>query len=288
MAKMLINATHSEELRVAVVEGDYLYDLDIEPQDYTKQKKANIYKGRITRIEPSLEAAFVEYGSRRQGFLPFKEIAAEYLSDSSADQAKAGEDDSDRRFSNIKDLIHEGQELIVQIDKEERGTKGAALTTYITLAGCYLVLMVNNPRSGGISRRIEGEQRDELRNILNNLQMPDGMGIIIRTAGVGKDQEDLQWDLNALVNQWNNIENVAKDLTAPTLLHEEGDIIIRSIRDNLRKNIDEIITDDPEVFVKAKNYIEQVKPDYVNRIKLYQDQIPLFNRYNLESQIVTG
>lgn len=279
MERMLINATQSEELRVAIVKDDYLYDLDVERPGQDK-KKANIYKAKITRLEPSLEAAFVEFGSKRQGFLPLKEIAAEYLK-------KIPESQSETK-PTIKDLLREGQELMVQVEKDERGNKGAALTTYITLAGCYLVLMPNNPKAGGISRRIEGDDRDELRDTMNALQVPGDMSVIIRTAGVGKQLEDLQWDLDVLVNQWNAIQSVFQDRAAPFLIHQEGDVVIRSIRDNLRRDNDEIIVDNEEVFIKAKRYIEQVKPDYLNRLKLYQDDIPLFNRYNVESQIETA
>lgn len=278
MERMLINATDPQELRVALVRNDYLYDYDVEQAGYSK-KKGNIYKGRITRKEPSLEAAFVEYGSSRQGFLPFKEIAPEYY------QSKQS---SAEGQINIKDAIYEGQELIIQIDKEERGTKGAALTTFLTLAGCYLVLMPNSPRAGGISRRVEGEDRDELKNILNNLNIPEGMGVITRTAAVGKNLSDLQWDLDVLVNQYRAIQHASFDQRAPFLIHQEGDVIIRSIRDNLRKDINEIIIDSPNCFVKARNYIEQVKPDFLNQVKLYQDSIPLFNRYQIENQIETA
>ncbi len=276
MDKMLINATQAEEIRVALVKGQYLFDLDIERHGQEK-KKANIYKGRVTRVEPSLEAVFVEYGAKRQGFLPLKEIAPDY-------QRDAKRSKPDQKLS-VKDLIKEGQELMVQIEKEERGTKGAALSTYITLAGCYLVLLPNNPNAGGISRRIEGEHREELRDIMRRLQIPEGMGVIVRTAGMGKDLEDLQWDLDVLANQWHAIKDVNAQRPAPFLIHQEGDVIIRSIRDNLRKSIDEIIVDDPEAFIKTKNYIEQVKPDFGSRVKLYQDTIPLFTRYQVESQI---
>ena len=282
MAKMLINARQHEELRVALVEDAYLYDLDIEPPEASRTK-ASIYKGRLTRIEPSLEAGFIEYGANRQGFLPFKEIAQEYYS---AKAAKEGQEQEGKL--NFKELLKEGQEFIVQVDKEERGSKGAALTTYITLAGCYLVLMVNNPGSGGISRRIEGDEREELKNKLQSLSIPEGMGVIIRTAGMGKSLEDLQWDLNALLNQWEAINQVASERPAPFLIHQESDVITRSIRDYLRKDITEILVDDSDVYIKAKNFIEQVKPDYLSRIKLYQDAVPLFNRYQIENQIETA
>lgn len=277
---MLINATN-EEVRVALVKDQSLFDLDIEVPSSVK-KKANIYKGRITRIEPSLEAAFVDYGAKRQGFLPLKEIADEYL----AKLPESKEDDSTK--PTIKELLKEGQELMIQIDKEERGTKGAALTTYITLAGCYLVLMPNNPRSGGISRRIDGDERDELKNIIQQMNVPDGMGLIVRTAGVGKDIEELQLDLEILINQWYAIQNAFGKQPAPFLIHQEGDVIQRSIRDNLRKSISEIIIDDQIAYARAKQYIEQVKPDFLPNLKLYHDTIPLFNRYQIESQIETA
>lgn len=275
MKKMLINATHPEELRVALVEGQKLYDLDIERHGH-EQKKANIYKGRISSIEPSLEAAFVDFGSVRHGFLPFKEVAREYY------PAEAPEKLS------IRDVLKEGQEVIIQVEKEERGNKGAALTTYITLAGSYLVLMPNNPAAGGISRRIAGEDRDELRGVLSQLTIPEGNGVIVRTAGVGKSIDELQWDLNVLLKQWEAIKNAAHDRPAPFLIFQESDIVLRAIRDYLRADIEEIIVENSDVFEKAKNYIEQVKPDFSNRIKHYQDTIPLFNRFQIEQQIETA
>lgn len=276
---MLINAIHAEEVRVALVKDNHLYDLDIECPSEIK-KKGNIYKAVVTRREPSLDAIFVEYGAKRQGFLPLKEISPEYLSrhpDSFGDEKPP-----------ITSLIREGQELLIQVDKEERGSKGAALTTYITLAGCYLVLMPNNPHSGGISRRIEGEDRDELKETLNALQLPDGMGLIIRTAGVGKSQEELQSDLDMLCNQWQAIRHAYKTQLTPCLIHQEGDVIIRSIRDNLRKSINEIIIDDQVSYVKAKQYIEQIKPDFIPHLKLYNNTVPLFSFYQIESQIETA
>lgn len=281
MEKMLINATN-EEVRVALVHGDYLYDLDIEKPSSVK-KKANIYKGRITRLEPSLEAAFVEYGAKRQGFLPLKEISPDYFKPEPA----TPEGEEPKKLT-IKDRLQEGQELMIQIDKEERGTKGAALTTYITLAGCYLVLMPNNPRSGGISRRIDGEERDDLKNCLQQLEVPEGMGLIVRTAGVGKDAEELKLDLEILLNQWAAIKKACEKQPAPFLIHQEGDVIQRAIRDNLRKSITEIIIDEQIAYVKAKQYIDQVKPDFLPNLKLYKDAIPLFNRYQIESQIETA
>lgn len=279
MEKMLINAMQTEEVRVALIKNNHLFDLDIECPGEIK-KKGNIYKAVVTRREPSLDAVFVEYGSKRQGFLPLKEIAPEYLSKNPED------------FGNdkppITTLIREGQELLIQVDKEERGNKGAALTTFITLAGCYLVLMPNNPRSGGISRRIEGDERDELRETLNALTLPEDMGLIIRTAGVGKSQEELQDDLDMLCNQWQSIQNAYNEELAPCLIHQEGDVIIRSIRDNLRKSISEIIIDDQISYIKAKQYIERVKPEFLPNLKLYNNSIPLFNFYQIESQIETA
>jgi ribonuclease E len=279
MEKMLINAMQTEEVRVALIKDNHLFDLDIECPGEVK-KKGNIYKAVVTRREPSLDAIFVEYGSKRQGFLPLKEIAPEYLS-------KNPDDFGDEK-PPITTLIREGQELLIQVDKEERGNKGAALTTFITLAGCYLVLMPNNPRSGGISRRIEGDERDELRETLNALTLPEDMGLIIRTAGVGKSQEELQDDLNMLCNQWQSIKNAYSSEAAPCLIHQEGDVIIRSIRDNLRKSISEIIIDDQISYIKAKQYIERVKPEFLPNLKLYNSSIPLFNFYLIESQIETA
>lgn len=278
MEKMLINATQTEEIRVALVKDNHLYDLDIECPSEIK-KKGNIYKAVVTRREPSLDAVFVEYGSKRQGFLPLKEIAPAYF----AKHVNEGDDKP-----SITTLIREGQELLIQVDKEERGNKGAALTTYITLAGCYLVLMPNSPRSGGISRRIEGDDRDELKETLNSLTLAEDMGIIIRTAGVGKSQEELQMDLDMLYHQWQAIKHAYDVQLAPCLIHQEGDVIIRSIRDNLRKSINEIIIDDQVSYVKAKQYIEQVKPDFLPNLKLYHNTIPLFNFYQIESQIETA
>jgi ribonuclease E len=279
MEKMLINATQSEEVRVALVKDNHLYDLDIECPSEVK-KKGNIYKAIVTRREPSLDAVFVEYGSKRQGFLPLKEIAPEYFNK----RANQSEDAK----PNINALIREGQELLIQVDKEERGNKGAALTTFITLAGCYLVLMPNSPSSGGISRRIEGDDRDELKETLNALELNEDMGLIIRTAGVGKSQDELQGDLDMLCNQWHAIKHAYTTQLAPCLIHQEGDVIIRSIRDNLRKSIGEIIIDDQISYVKAKQYIEQVKPDFLPNLKLYNNTIPLFNFYQIESQIETA
>ena len=272
---MLINATQPEEIRVALVKNNYLYDLDVDCLSEVK-KKGNIYKAIVTRREPSLDAVFVEYGAKRQGFLPLKEISVEYFNKTAASQEEK---------LPITALIKENQELLIQIDKEERGNKGAALTTFITLAGCYLVLLPNNPSSGGISRRIEGDERDELKETLNSLQLPDNMGLIIRTAGMGKNIEELQSDLDMLCNQWQAIKNAYHAQLAPCLIHQEGDVIIRSIRDNLRKSTSEIIIDEHTSYIKAKQYIEQVKPDFLPNLKLYNNVIPLFNYYQIESQI---
>ena len=278
MKRMLINATQPEELRVALVDGQWLYDLDIENRN-REQKKSNIYKGRITRVEPSLEAAFVDYGAERHGFLPLKEISREYFTKNSGD--------SDGRIK-IKDVLKEGTEVIVQIDKEERGNKGAALTTFVSLAGRYLVLMPNNPRAGGISRRIEGEERADLKDALGAIEVPQGMGVIIRTAGVGRSAEELQWDLNYLLQLWDSIDTAAKKDPAPNFLFQESNVIIRAIRDYLRQDIGEIFVDNKEAFDLAAGFIQQVMPNYSSKVKLYQDDIPLFNRYQIESQIETA
>ena len=274
MKRMLINATQAEELRVALVEGQKLFDLDIETPS-REQKKANIYKGRITRIEPSLDACFVEYGGERNGFLPLKEVSREYF--------KPGADLGGKL--NIAELLREGQEIVVQVEKEERGTKGAALTTFISLAGRYLVLMPNNPRAGGVSRRIEGEERDEMREIMRNLEVPDGMGMIVRTAGMGRTSEELQWDLGYLLQLWRAIEQAAGERQAPFLIYQESNIIIRALRDYLRADINEIMVDDPAVYEQAREFMAAVMPNNIGRLKLYQDAIPLFTRYQIESQI---
>ncbi|MDP5291832.1 ribonuclease E [Oceanimonas sp. CHS3-5] len=274
MKRMLINATQEEELRVALVDGQRLYDLDIESPGH-EQKKANIYKGKITRVEPSLEAAFVDYGAERHGFLPLKEIARNYFPAGYTYQGRP----------NIKEVVKEGQEVIVQIDKEERGNKGAALTTFISLAGSYLVLMPNNPRAGGISRRIEGDERTELKEALSRLKLPDGMGLIVRTAGVGKSGEELEWDLNVLKTHWTAIQEAADSRPAPFLIHQESNVIVRAIRDYLRRDIGEILIDNPTVFERAKQHIQLVRPDFVNRIKLYEGDVPMFSHYQIESQI---
>lgn len=278
MKRMLINATQPEELRVALVDGQWLYDLDIENRN-REQKKSNIYKGRITRVEPSLEAAFVDYGAERHGFLPLKEIGREYFTKNSGD--------IDGRIK-IKDVLKEGTEVIVQIDKEERGNKGAALTTFISLPGRYLVLMPNNPRAGGISRRIEGEDRAELKDALGAVEVPAGMGVIIRTAGVGRSAEELQWDLDYLLKLWASIDSAAKTTPAPAFLFQESNVIIRAIRDYLRQDVGEVIVDNKEAYDLVAGFILQVMPNYRSKIKLYQDDIPLFNRYQIESQIETA
>lgn len=274
MKRMLINATQKEELRVALVDGQRLFDLDIESPGH-EQKKANIYKGKITRVEPSLEAAFVDYGAERHGFLPLKEISREYFPQGYVFQGRP----------NIKDIIQEGQEVIVQVAKEERGNKGAALTTFISLAGSYLVLMPNNPRAGGISRRIEGDERLELKEALDCLDVPDDVGLIVRTAGVGKSPEELQWDLKVLLHHWDAIKKAADSRPAPFLIHQESDVIVRAIRDYLRRDIGEILIDNKKVFEKAKNHIRLVRPDFINRVRLYEGEVPLFSHYQIESQI---
>ncbi|MGY0250840.1 ribonuclease E, partial [Klebsiella michiganensis] len=273
--RMLINATQQEELRVALVDGQRLYDLDIESPGH-EQKKANIYKGKITRIEPSLEAAFVDYGAERHGFLPLKEIAREYFPANYNSHGRP----------NIKDVLREGQEVIVQIDKEERGNKGAALTTFISLAGSYLVLMPNNPRAGGISRRIEGDDRTELKEALASLELPDGMGLIVRTAGVGKSAEALQWDLSFRLKHWEAIQKAADSRPAPFLIHQESNVIVRAFRDYLRQDIGEILIDNPKVLELARQHIAALgRPDFSSKIKLYTGEIPLFSHYQIESQI---
>jgi ribonuclease E len=275
MKRMLINATQQEELRVALVDGQRLYDLDIESPGH-EQKKANIYKGKITRIEPSLEAAFVDYGAERHGFLPLKEIAREYFPSNYSSHGRP----------NIKDVLREGQEVIVQVDKEERGNKGAALTTFISLAGSYLVLMPNNPRAGGISRRIEGDDRTELKEALSSLQLPDGMGLIVRTAGVGKSADALQWDLSFRLKHWEAIKKAAEGRPAPFLIHQESNVIVRAFRDYLRPDIGEILIDNPKVLDLAKEHIAALgRPDFSSKIKLYSGEIPLFSHYQIESQI---
>lgn len=271
---MLINAMQLEEMRVALVDGQKLYDLDIESPGH-EQKKANIYKGKITRVEPSLEAAFVDYGAERHGFLPIKEIARGYFPEGYIYKGRP----------SIKDAVKEGQEVIIQIDKEERGNKGAALTTFISLAGSYLVLMPNNPRAGGISRRIEGDDRTQLKEALNSLQLPKGMGLIVRTAGVGKSAEELEWDLKVLLNHWDAIKTAAQSQPAPVLIHQESNVIVRAIRDYLRRDVGEILIDNKAIYEEAKQHIALVRPDFISRVKRYEGEVPLFNHYQIESQI---
>lgn len=274
--RVLINAAHADELRVAIIDDSVLMDLDIEHPGQ-EQKKSNIYKGRITSIEPSLGAVFVDYGAERHGFLPIKEVSPEYFITPISDQLLEQAD--------IKKLLKEGQEIVVQIDKEERGTKGAALTTFITLAGCYLVLMPNNPDSGGISRRIEGEDRDQLRELIEQLSVPEGMGVIIRTAGVSRSKEDLEWDLKVLLRYWEAIKQAAVAKPGPYLIHQESDVITRAVRDHLRQDISEIIIDEQAAYQRAKDYIRQVRPDFLEYVKLYSDKMPLFSRFQIEKQI---
>ncbi|MBU8977996.1 Rne/Rng family ribonuclease [Lysobacter sp. MMG2] len=270
---MLINATQAEELRVAIVDGQTLYDIDIE-QPAKEQKKSNIYKGRITRLEPSLEAAFVEYGAERHGFLPLKEISRDYFQ-AGVDHNKAG----------LRELLREGQEIVVQVDKEERGNKGAALTTFISLAGRYMVLMPNSPTAGGVSRRIEGEDRAELKRAMDALNIPDDMGVIIRTAGVGRDAEELQWDLDYLLQVWKSVAEAALGKPGTFLIYQESRLIIRALRDYMRPDIGEILVDTPEMYAEARDFVEQVMPHNLRKLKHYTDDTPLFNRFQIESQI---
>ena len=272
---MLVNAVQEEELRVALVDGQKLYDLSIEIPS-REQKKSNIYKGRVTRVEPSLEAAFVEYGAQRHGFLPLKEVSKDYFQAQNPSQGRM----------NIKDLLREGQELIVQVEKEERGNKGAALTTFISLAGRFLVLMPNNPRAGGVSRRIEGEDREQMRDAMNGLVIPEGMGAIVRTAGVGRTTEELQWDLNNLKTAWDAILAANDGRPAPFLIFQESDAVTRGLRDYFSDDVGECLIDDPEAFQKAQEYMQRfMPPDAQRKLKLYQDPVPLFTRYQIESQI---
>ncbi|KAB8189112.1 Rne/Rng family ribonuclease, partial [Lysobacter maris] len=270
---MLINATQAEELRVAIVDGQNLYDIDIE-QPSKEQKKSNIYKGKITRLEPSLEAAFVDYGAERHGFLPLKEISRDYFQ-SGVDHNKAG----------LRELLREGQEVVVQVDKEERGNKGAALTTFISLAGRYMVLMPNSPSAGGVSRRIEGDDRAELKKAMDALQIPPDMGVIIRTAGVGRDAEELQWDLDYLTSVWKAITDAALAKPSPFLIYQESRLIIRALRDYMRPDIGEILVDTDEMYAEAREFVEQVMPHNLRKLKHYTDDTPLFNRFQIESQI---
>src|SRR6266481_734943 len=274
MKRMLVNATQEEELRVALVDGQKLFDLSIDLPS-REQKKANVYKARISRVEPSLEACFVVYGAQRHGFLPLKEVSKEYFR-----QAPQG------GRMNIRELLSEGQEVIVQVEKEERGTKGAALTTFISLAGRFLVLMPNNPRAGGVSRRIEGEDRDQMREVMSQLQIPEGMGAIVRTAGVGRTVQELQWDLDNLKVQWEQIAAAAKDRAAPFLVFRESDAVTRSMRDYLSDDVGEVLVDSQAAFQKAQEYMQRFMPaEAQRRLKLYTDDIPLFTRFQIESQI---
>jgi ribonuclease E len=272
MKRMLFNATQPEELRVAIVDGQKLIDLDIETSG-KEQRKSNIYKAVITRVEPSLEACFVDYGGTRHGFLPFKEVAPHYYQSGSGSRP------------SIKDALHEGQELLVQVEKDERGNKGAALTTYISLAGRYIVLMPNNPSGGGVSRRIEGEERNELREVLSHVQVPQGMSIIARTAGIGRSKEELQWDLDYLKQLWDAIENAATAERAPSLIYLESSLVVRAIRDYFNPEISEILIDTEEVYQQALAFMSTVMPGNMNRIKRYQDDVPLFSRFQIEHQI---
>ena len=277
MKRMLINASHSEEVRVAMVDGQNLYDLDIENRT-RQQVKSNIYKGKISRIEPSLEAAFVDYGAERHGFLPMKEISRTYFKKGAAPSSRI----------KIQEVMAEGQEVIVQVEKEERGNKGAALTTFISLAGRYLVLMPNNPRAGGISRRIEGEERAELREAMKGLSTPKGMGAIVRTAGIGRGTEELQWDCNYLTQLWETITEESKKASAPQFLFQESNVIVRAIRDYLRQDVGEVIVDNEEAYALASAFIGTVMPDFKSKVKYYNEEIPLFNRYQIEAQIETA
>jgi len=276
MKRMLFNATQQEELRVAIVDGQKLIDIDIEAAG-REQRKGNIYKGVITRIEPSLEACFVNYGEERHGFLPFKEVARTYF--------KEG---IDVRNASIKEALREGQEIIVQVEKEERGQKGAALTSFVSLAGRYLVLMPNNPRGGGVSRRIEGEDRQELRDAMSQLDIPDGMSIIARTAGIGRDATELQWDLSYLMQLWGAIDEAAKGNSAPLLIYLESSLVIRAIRDYFQPDIGEILIDTDDIYEQAAAFMSVVMPDNLPRVKRYQDDVPLFSRFQIEHQIETA
>ncbi|MFS2080090.1 ribonuclease E/G, partial [Telluria sp. Tellsp99] len=276
MKRMLFNATQQEELRVAIVDGQKLIDIDIETAG-REQRKSNIYKGVITRIEPSLEACFVSYGEERHGFLPFKEVARSYFRDG-----------VDVRNCTIKEALREGQEIMVQVEKEERGNKGAALTSFISLAGRYLVLMPNNPRGGGVSRRVEGEERQELRETMDKLDLPQGMSVIARTAGIGRNVEELQWDLNYLMQLWRAIEGAGKSAPGPFLIYQESSLVIRAIRDYFQPDIGEVLIDTDEIFDQAQQFMSHVMPDMAHRVKRYTDDVPLFSRFQIEHQIETA
>ncbi len=274
MKRMLINAAQPEELRVALVDGQELYDLDVEVPS-AEQKKGNIYKGRIARVEPSLEACFVEYGAERHGFLPLREIAPGYRKN----------DNTPGEHQSIRDALHEGQEILVQVEKEERGTKGAALTTFISLAGRYLVLKPNDPRGGGISKRLEGEDRDEIRNILSQLTLPEGMSVIVRTAGVGRSLEQISWDLDYMCHIWESIRQAGESRPAPFLIYQESNVIIRALRDHFTRDIGEVLVDEARIFDDARSFVEMVMPEQLNKLKHYEDKVPLFTRFQIESQI---
>jgi ribonuclease E len=277
MKRMLFNATQAEELRVAIVDGQKLIDLDIETTG-KEQRKGNIYKGLVTRIEPSLEAAFVDYGNERHGFLPFKEVSRAFFQGDNVDVSRA----------RIQDVVRDGQELIVQVDKDERGNKGAALTTFISLAGRYLVLMPNNPRGGGVSRRVEGEERNELRDLIAQLEVPQGMSIIGRTAGLGRTLEELQWDLNYLLQLWRAIETASKQQGGAFLIYQESSLVIRAIRDYFHQEIGELLIDTESIYEQARQFMGHVMPGNVNRVKMYRDDVPLFSRFQIEHQIETA
>ena len=281
MKRMLINATQPEEVRVAVVDGQRLQDLDIESPG-REQKKGSIYRAKVTRVEPSLEAAFVDFGAERHGFLPLKEISRSHVNGGAGDQERTS------RRTEISDLVREGQEFLVQVDKEERGTKGAALTTFFSLPGRYMVLMPNDPRAGGISRRVEGENRSALREALSQLEIPDGMGVIVRTAGVGRRQEELQTDIDYLLQLWQAIQRAGDECSSPALIYQENNLVVRAIRDCLREDIGELLIDSEEAFKEAQTFVQQVMPHYGNRVKRYTDDVPLFSRYQIESQIETA
>src|SRR5947208_8189731 len=286
MKRMLFNATQAEELRVAIVDGQKMIDLDIESAS-KEQRKSNIYKAVITRIEPSLEACFVDYGTDRHGFLPFKEISRTSQKLAASPRAD-GEDGDEPTSRRVQEQLREGQELIVQVDKDERGNKGAALTTYISLAGRYLVLMPNNPRGGGVSRRVEGEERNELREAVAQLEVPRGMSVIARTAGIGRSAEELQWDLNYLMQLWHAIEDAAKLQSGAYLIYQESSLVIRAIRDYFQPDIGEILIDTEAIYEQAQQFMIHVMPANVSRVKMYKDDVPLFSRFQIEHQIETA
>src|SRR5437016_13006350 len=277
MKRMLFNATQAEELRVAIVDGQKLIDLDIETAG-KEQRKSNIYKAVITRVEPSLEAVFVDYGAERHGFLPFKEISKQWMNNDGGEFGRA----------KMSTHLKVGHEMIVQVDKDERGNKGAALTTYISLAGRYLVLMPNNPRGGGVSRRIEGEDRNELRDTISQLDVPNGMSVIARTAGIGRSLEELQWDMNYLMQLWQAIDGAAKLQSGAFLIYQESSLVIRAIRDYFHPDIGELLIDTESIFEQAQQFMSHVMPATVNRVKLYKDDVPLFSRFQIEHQIETA